>query len=937
MPADKKQPTRDDLLREIARLKGELEAARRTDRQLIDDVLTTIQDGISISDPDLTVRHVNPVMKEWYRENLPLEGKKCYQVYHNRESPCSSCPVLRCFKSGRTEVEIVPGLPGSPAEWIELFAYPIQDPATGEISGVVEFVRDITERKRVEDEFRTEHAQLLSIFDSIDQAIYVADPDTYEILFANRALKTRIGHPVIGKTCYREFQGLDQPCDFCTNEIIRKLDGQPYYWEHHNPKIDRDYQIIDRVIKWPDGRDVRFELAIDITDRKTAEEELELTKQTYLDIFNTLTEAIYIHEATGPFIQVNKGAVEMYGYSREELIGQSPQTVAAPGRNDLEKIGGILAEVTRTGKPARLDFWGRRKNGEVFPKEVIVNRGKYFGKDVLIVTARDITDRKRAETSLRESAKRYRELSNLLETIFNTIPDILGIQDPDRGIIRYNEAGCRILGVKPEETAGKKCYQLLGREEPCPVCATTEVLRTGKPARVEKFVEEMELWFDCRAYPVLDGEGKVVQVIEHLRDITVRRRLEEERRELERQVQQAQKLESLGVLAGGIAHDFNNILMVVLGNAELALETIPTYSPARMNLEQVTRAVRQAADLCRQMFAYTGKSSFTRRPVDLKSLVEEIAHLLQTSISKKAVLNLQFDDHLPPIEADPSQVRQVVMNLLINASEALDGKSGYITLSAGAALCGEEELKRTEFPEGLEPGLYVFFEVADTGTGMDEKTRRRLFEPFFSTKFTGRGLGLAAVLGIVRGHNGAIRIDSEPGKGTTFRVLFPALDPGKAGPAVPAASASGGLDWRGEGTVLLAEDEETLRALGTQILQRLGLEVIIAADGREAVELFRKHRKKIDLVLLDLTMPRLDGGEALAEIRKIDPSARVVIASGYSEADLAERFAGRNLTGILQKPYSLGRLRGLLSRLLSVREESEGPGSEKPPPPKAAR
>ncbi|MDP8236921.1 MAG: response regulator, partial [Candidatus Erginobacter occultus] len=321
------------------------------------------------------------------------------------------------------------------------------------------------------------------------------------------------------------------------------------------------------------------------------------------------------------------------------------------------------------------------------------------------------------------------------------------------------------------------------------------------------------------------------------------------------------------------------------------------------------------------------KSSFTRRAVDLKSLVEEIAHLLKTSISKKAVLNLQLADELPTIEADPSQVRQVVMNFLINASEALDGKSGYITVSAGAALCGEEELKKTEFPEGLEPGLYVFLEVADTGTGMDEDTRRRLFEPFFSTKFTGRGLGLAAVLGIVRGHDGAIRIETEPGKGTTFRVLFPALESGKAVPAAPAAaSASGGLDWRGEGTVLLAEDEETLRALGTQILQRLGLKVIAAADGMEAVELFRKHRKKIDLVLLDLTMPRLDGGEALAEIRKIDPSARVVIASGYSEADLAERFAGRNLTGILQKPYSLGRLRGLLATLLP----SSGPAAKNP-------
>jgi CheY-like chemotaxis protein len=265
------------------------------------------------------------------------------------------------------------------------------------------------------------------------------------------------------------------------------------------------------------------------------------------------------------------------------------------------------------------------------------------------------------------------------------------------------------------------------------------------------------------------------------------------------------------------------------------------------------------------------------------------------------------------------------MNLLINASEALEEKSGYITVSTGAVFCGDEELKQTEFPEGLEPELYVFFEVVDTGTGMEEDTRRRLFEPFYSTKFTGRGLGLAAVLGIVRGHNGALKIESEPGKGTTFRVLFPAQS-SEADPravASQATDAAGGIDWQGEGTVLLAEDEETLRILGEQMLKRLGLKVMVAADGVEAVDLFRKYREKINLVLLDLTMPRLDGGEALDKIHRIDPAARVVIVSGHSEADLAERFAGRNLVGILQKPYSLVRLRALLIRLLPRRGSSK--------------
>jgi signal transduction histidine kinase/CheY-like chemotaxis protein len=418
-----------------------------------------------------------------------------------------------------------------------------------------------------------------------------------------------------------------------------------------------------------------------------------------------------------------------------------------------------------------------------------------------------------------------------------------------------------------------------------------------------------------------DSRGKPVKMIGTIQDITERREMEEEKRNLEQQVQQAQKLESLGVLAGGIAHDFNNLLMVILGHSELAQKEISPMSPARRSLAEITTATQRAADLCRQMLAYAGKATFALERVALRGLVEEMAHLLKTAISKKAILNLNLVRGLPPIEADPSQIRQIVMNLIINASEAIGDRSGVITVSVGATRCDEEYLRKMELHDGLAPGLYVHLEVTDTGSGMDAETQSRIFEPFFSTKFTGRGLGLAAALGIVRAHKGALKVYSEPGKGTTFKILFPALGVAaeKARTTAPASSA----DSQGKGTILLVDDEESLLALGARMLEHLGFAVLTATDGRQAVDLYRDKGKEIDLVLMDLTMPNMDGAKAFDELRRLNPDVRVILASGYTHEEVASRFSGKILSGVLQKPYTLARLRESLAGLMPERPDGE--------------
>jgi PAS domain S-box-containing protein len=403
-----------------------------------------------------------------------------------------------------------------------------------------------------------------------------------------------------------------------------------------------------------------------------------------------------------------------------------------------------------------------------------------------------------------------------------------------------------------------------------------------------------------------------------------RRQAEEERLALERQVQHAQKLESLGVLAGGIAHDFNNLLMAILGNADLALDALSPMSPARGNILEVEKAAKRAADLAKQMLAYSGKGHFVIEPIDAGKLVEDMAHLLEVSISKKVVLKYNFAPNLPTFDGDATQIRQIILNLITNASEAIGEKSGVIALSTGAMSCdrayldGTNEVFRSALSDPLPEGIYVYFEVADTGNGMDGGTLDKIFDPFFTTKFTGRGLGLSAVLGIVRGHRGTIKIYSEPRRGTTFKVLFPANELPENGTAwKPETSTE--LQWNGSGTVLIADDEESVCAVGTQNVDAHWIRVLTAPFGRQAVTTFREHADEIVCVLLDLTMPHMDGEETFREMRRIRPDVTVLLCSGYNEQDAMQRFSGKGVAGFIQKPYGMNELKKRLQEILQAR------------------
>lgn len=390
-------------------------------------------------------------------------------------------------------------------------------------------------------------------------------------------------------------------------------------------------------------------------------------------------------------------------------------------------------------------------------------------------------------------------------------------------------------------------------------------------------------------------------------------RAEEERRKLEAQMLEFQKLESLGILAGGIAHDFNNLLMAILGNADLALSFLSPASPARLNVEEIVRASQRAADLCRQMLAYSGKGRFVVGRYDLSEIVQEMAQMLEVSVSKKASLRYSFAQELPAVQADATELRQVIMNLITNASESLGDESGVISVSTGVMECDRAYLSESHLDDKLPEGRYVYLEVSDTGCGMDEETQRRIFDPFFTTKFIGRGLGLAAVLGIVRGHQGAIKVHSEPGQGTSFKILLPAL---AWEPKEPAPSTAGSAPPPRGGTILLVDDDPAVRNVGAQMLDGLGFKVLTAANGREGLEVFRKHEREIDCVILDLTMPDMSGEEVFRELRRLRSDLCVILSSGYNEEDVTQRFVGQGLAGFVQKPYNSAKLRVTLNRVL---------------------
>lgn len=440
------------------------------------------------------------------------------------------------------------------------------------------------------------------------------------------------------------------------------------------------------------------------------------------------------------------------------------------------------------------------------------------------------------------------------------------------------------------------------------VAHRTEELKEGK-LEVERQASALEM-----------ANRRLAEENEH------RRLLEAEQVKLQSRVEQSQKLESLGLVAGGVAHDFNNILMAILGNADLALED-DTMDAAelRRRMHEIRRASRRAAELCRQMLAYAGKEPLRQDEVDLTTLTESSLDLVRSTVPPKIELRPTLAPDLPAVLADPTQLRQVAMNLILNAVESFEGVTSdakdtarprVVEIDTGAVRLDPTFFQETILADPLPGGDYVYLKVKDNGSGMDAETQKRIFDPFFTTKFTGRGLGLAAVLGIVRSHRGTLRVNSRPGEGTTLEMFLPALDH-RADPSGTGSWENIG-SWYRTGTVLVVDDEEIVRSVVSVMLRNTGFEVLLAADGSQALELFAEHRQDIVVVIMDLSIPGSSSQELFERLRQIDPDVRVVLSSGYSADQITERYLEEGFAGFLRKPYRANTLRELLKSLLDA-------------------
>jgi PAS domain S-box-containing protein len=505
----------------------------------------------------------------------------------------------------------------------------------------------------------------------------------------------------------------------------------------------------------------------------------------------------------------------------------------------------------------------------------------------------------------RDAAEGLREQAQLLDLAHDAILSL----DWNGQIRFWNRGAEQMYGWTQTEAVGRVAHDLLKTQLPEPIGFLREQVKMtgrweGELTHTSKNGSELKVasrWAARRG-----GDGQAGGILEINSDITERRRIEE-------QLRHTQKLESLGVLAGGVAHDLNNLLTGILGNSSLALDNVGPSSPNRPLLEEVMKAAERAAELTRQLLAYAGKGRFVMRTLDLSELVREISGLVQTSIPKHVQLRLQLAEGLPGIDADPGQLQQIVMNLVINGAEAIGPGGGSVLVQTAVQ---EVDLPyigtMSSAGELLRPGRYVALEVNDSGSGMDEETLSKIFDPFFSTKFAGRGLGLSAVLGIVRAHKGALKVYSEPGQGTTFKVLFPV----SANPVTNVAVAAK-RDLKGTGTVLVVDDEEIVRATARHTLLRYGYESIVAEDGAAALEAYKTSPGKVVLVLLDLTMPVMSGEETLRQLQRVNPQVKVLLTSGYNEVEAVQRFAGKGLAGFIQKPYTAAALAEKVKEVLA--------------------
>ncbi|MFC1811331.1 cache domain-containing protein [Thermodesulfobacteriota bacterium] len=637
-----------------------------------------------------------------------------------------------------------------------------------------------------------------------------------------------------------------------------------------------------------------------VADRKHSETALKESEERLRSFYDAAFEGIAITEQ-GKFIDLNSRFAEIFGYEYDELIGRAVMELVA--EEDRELVSGHI----RSDFQEPYEHKALHKDGSILFVEVQGRQAQFHGRPVRVTAIHDISERKRSENAIRESENKFR-------TLFEFAPDVYYLHDMNGHFIDGNKTAENLLGYKKEELIGKNLFELdlLSEEGLKKAAENIAENLAGKLTGPDEYILKdkfgRQIVVEIRAIPIDYGGQNVVLGI--ARDISERKRAEEERKRLETQLAQAQKMESIGTLAGGVAHDFNNILSPIILHTEMMLEDTPAENPLRLNLEEIHSASMRARDLIKQILTFSRQTEKERIPLILDSIIREAIKMLRSSLPSTVEIRQNIESGVGPVLADPTQIHQIMLNLCTNAAHAMREKGGILEASLVDVDLNPED---TAHIPDLEPGQYVKLTVSDTGAGMESSVKERIFEPYFTTKEKGEGtgLGLSVVHGIAKSYNGAILVDSEPGKGTTFQIFLPQTKRRISSKSASAVQYSGGNE-----RVLLIDDERSMLTALQQMLERLGYTVDARMNGVEALEIFRADPGEFDLIITDYTMPEVTGADLAREVMGIRPDIPVILCTGYSDQMDEEKSKAMGIRAFVMKPIVMGEMAETIRKVI---------------------
>ena len=640
----------------------------------------------------------------------------------------------------------------------------------------------------------------------------------------------------------------------------------------------------------------------DITERKQAEEALRKSQLQQKALLDNIPDAAWLKDKESRFIAVNEALIQLSGYrAAEVLVGKTdfeiwPKKLAETYRSEDQEV--ILTKKRKIIEQSFVSPSGKITWVEKIKTPILNEKNEVIGT---VGISRNITQHKQTEQALRENEKKYQSLYQEFQGILNAIPDILCLISSDLKIVWANKRSAELFNKNRLDIIGKYCYQVWhNRTEPCKICPAQRSFHSRMPEFEEVSSFDGRIW-ELRVVPIIEDQSEVKGVVELARDISQKKTAAQEMSSLQEQLRQAQKMEAIGRLAGGVAHDFNNLLTVIQVNTEISLRELRKDDPLRSKLEEVRNATERAANLTRQLLAFSRRQVLNLKVFDLNFILTDLEKMLHRIIGEEVELVTAFADDLGRVKADPGEIEQVIINLAVNAKDAMP-HGGILTIeTANAEL--DKEYARTHV--SILPGSYVMVSITDTGGGMTKEIQEQIFDPFFTTKEKGKGtgLGLSTVYGIIKQSGGDIQVYSEPGKGTTFKLYLPRVDE-----PLEVLEEKGLAEEipRGNETILIVEDDSAVRKIAVQVLIKQGYNVLVAESGGDAFLICEREKNPIHLVLTDVVMPKMSGPELIERLQKIRKDFRVLYMSGYTEKKVLKGLDKE--FSFLQKPFTIEAL-----------------------------